>query len=281
MKAAVIGMGSIGKRHYENLINLGVSVTGYDLGDNPGFDHDFVVIATPTDTHVELAKKYLKEGIATFIEKPISENYEELEDIGRYEAFSMVACNLRFTSVVSFMKKVMSASDVLSIRAVVRDSNPSRSKYGDIVLQDIHEFDYLRYLLGEIKDIHLVKSHGGKAYQASVLFDCGATACISGDMISDRYERYFVIQTARHSVACDIDVSNDMYIKQMDYFVSCVKNGLRPMNSIEEAANVTRKIMEAIHRCDNSGQNDIYKITGKSSSGDTWAHCSGESRKAC
>lgn len=92
-RVAVIGYGSIGRRHCENLIRLGVSqivVVRREQGVNTAFTPPatcrlvqshrealaagigLAVICNPTSLHVETAREYLSAGVPVLIEKPLS-----------------------------------------------------------------------------------------------------------------------------------------------------------------------------------------------------------------
>ena len=96
LRAAIVGFGSIGRRHAENLKKLGMDrlvVVRRLSGRNPAFtppagtrvvtSHDeaiaegldFAVICSPTRLHVESARPYLAAGIPILMEKPISDEY--------------------------------------------------------------------------------------------------------------------------------------------------------------------------------------------------------------
>jgi predicted dehydrogenase len=94
LRAAIVGYGSIGRRHAENLKKLGVDrlvVVRRPSGRNPAFvppegacvvaSHaeaiaegvDFAVISNPTRLHVDSARPYLAADIPILMEKPISD----------------------------------------------------------------------------------------------------------------------------------------------------------------------------------------------------------------
>ena len=93
MKALVVGGGSIGKRHLQNLnalgsIELGLVETdserraalGRELGVAEFTDltvalrwsPDFVVVSTPSHLHVQQALQVVRRGYDVFVEKPLS-----------------------------------------------------------------------------------------------------------------------------------------------------------------------------------------------------------------
>ena len=87
MKIAVIGLGSIGNRHAENLRRLRplCELVGYDPGLGIGthyptlaeflnahLDADGVIVASPTDCHAEQIEAVLRRGLPAYIEKPLT-----------------------------------------------------------------------------------------------------------------------------------------------------------------------------------------------------------------
>lgn len=93
---AVVGMGSIAKRHIRNLRGLhptakiySVSASGRNLelpehadeilvlDDLISHKPDYVIIASPAPYHVEVAKKLIVNNINVLIEKPLAQNSED------------------------------------------------------------------------------------------------------------------------------------------------------------------------------------------------------------
>jgi predicted dehydrogenase len=100
LRVAVVGLGSIGRRHLENLDRLGVArrvvvrrprganaafeppggvAVGHSLQDALGDRLDAAIICNPTSLHVETALEYLEAGVAVLIEKPIAHRLEDAE----------------------------------------------------------------------------------------------------------------------------------------------------------------------------------------------------------
>lgn len=97
---AVVGMGSIAKRHLRNLRQLHpksriyvVSSSGQNaqlpefadalisLEDLISFGPDYVIVASPAPYHVDIAKKLISHGIAVMIEKPLAHNLHACKDL--------------------------------------------------------------------------------------------------------------------------------------------------------------------------------------------------------
>jgi len=117
LRGAVIGFGSIGKRHCENLARLGVSrriVVRRPEGQNPAFvpphgvrvvtSHaeaisaglDFAIVANPTRFHVETARRYLATGIPVLLEKPISDNALDARELAAEAARAGVPASMAY-----------------------------------------------------------------------------------------------------------------------------------------------------------------------------------------
>jgi predicted dehydrogenase len=121
MKALVVGAGSIGRRHLQNLKALGivelavvepdkvrrVSVAGESaalefqhLDDGLNWSPDFVVLATPTHLHAKQALRVAAAGFHLFVEKPLTHTASGLAQMAelcqRGNLISLVGCNMRF-----------------------------------------------------------------------------------------------------------------------------------------------------------------------------------------
>lgn len=121
MKIAVLGLGSIGRRHVRCLLHLGYpDLVLFDPNSeareaaskqfgivccNSGEDvwlakPEAVLVTTPAPNHVRLARRAVAEGCHIFIEKPLSNSIwgvDELTDeVRRAGVVSMVGCNMRF-----------------------------------------------------------------------------------------------------------------------------------------------------------------------------------------
>ena len=132
MKALVIGGGSIGQRHLQNLKVLAIESLALVETDpsrretvaakmpvrqfsrlDDGFDWspDFVVLATPTHCHAEQALEAVRRGLHVFVEKPLSHQASKLAEIAdlvnRKNLVTLVGCNMRFHPGPAQLKQLL------------------------------------------------------------------------------------------------------------------------------------------------------------------------------
>ncbi len=130
MKIGIVGLGSIGRRHVNCLLSIGVRqfvalrTRKGALKEQPsgmarfmeevGSWDDFmshlpdgVIVANPTALHIKTLKKIKKHGIPVFVEKPLASTLVELADLEKsFKKFSdiIVGYCMRFHPVVETIK---------------------------------------------------------------------------------------------------------------------------------------------------------------------------------
>jgi len=184
----IIGLGSIGKRHLRNLIHLGEeNITIVTTSENIPlefntfttytntekalkeniFSHAF--ICTPTSNHISDLNLVLKYNVPNiYLEKPVSHNLNNIEEVkGLLQNTKriVVGYDLHFDPGLMKIKELIcegKLGKIFSINAVVgqylpnwrpdQDYKKSMSakidKGGGVMLDLVHEFDYLRWLIG-------------------------------------------------------------------------------------------------------------------------------------
>lgn len=196
MKVCFIGVGSIAKRHIRNLKDLrgdNVDITvvrrensveleeplkdmiSRTLFTNDKLDrhYDAIFITNPTAFHYKTLQQYFAYSDFFFIEKPIfMTGKEDLKVFLNTAKTYYVACPLRYTNVIQYLKNNIDFSSFYSIRCIsssylpdwrpgidYRKSYSALKKMGGGVSVDlIHEWDYLHYLIGLPKSIHSIIS---------------------------------------------------------------------------------------------------------------------------
>ena len=124
----IVGLGSVGTRHLKylrsifpkvdiraltskslNKNKLGLNGTFTDIDEAVKFSPDFAVIASPSSNHIEISRKFAKNNIHLFIEKPLSnkpENVEAFLHLCKENRIKLqVGYNLRYAKSLKFLKK--------------------------------------------------------------------------------------------------------------------------------------------------------------------------------
>jgi len=176
--AAVVGFGSIGRKHCKVLSSMGsdieVSVLTSQkdipykklktLEDLVHLNPDYVIIASPTSHHfhhLDFLDKRLKNK-KLLVEKPLFEkNYDFFPKNNKV----YVGYNLRFNPLISSLKEKLKDKDIWNINIFCgsnlvdwrqninyQNSSSAKKKYGGGVLLDLsHEIDYLFWLFGPLE----------------------------------------------------------------------------------------------------------------------------------
>lgn len=193
MKICFVGLGSIAKRHISNIHEIYNNKDEYlridvlrrnksDCNFYSGIDniysnindmdkdYDVVFITNPTEYHIDTLRVMQEYADNFFIEKPIS----SIDTIGglkeltfKNEAVYHVACPLRYTAIVEYLKENIDKTRINSVRSIsssflpdwrpgvdYRNTYSARKELGGGVAQDlIHEWDYITYLYGMPKQV--------------------------------------------------------------------------------------------------------------------------------
>ena len=144
LQVCFVGVGSIAKRHIQNLITLckirGIEVNIDALRRNNSKSHsevsfrkiytdineivdiyDIIFITNPTDYHLDVLNMLQEKGKHFFIEKPLT-SLTKMEEIKHFkckdESIYYVACPLRYTSVVRYLKENIRIDEVIGVRCI-------------------------------------------------------------------------------------------------------------------------------------------------------------------
>jgi predicted dehydrogenase len=238
MKGLVIGGGSIGKRHLANLKMLGVQQLGLvetdlarqqaiaaelsvrafaDVEAGMEWQPDFVVIATPTNLHLEHGLRVVRDGVNVFLEKPLCHSAAGISEFAALveskKVVSMVGCNMRFHPGPARVKQLLTEERIGRVLFAKlhtgsylpqwRPSTDYRTNYaareetgGGCILDCVHEIDLARWYLGDVREVLCMAGHISSLEIATE--DVAAIVCrhMSGaiseihlDYVQQTYER--------------------------------------------------------------------------------------------
>lgn len=302
MKVCFIGLGSIASRHIKNLREIVKGQLEIDVlrsSNNKEIaeelrsyihqiyysylelptDYDVIFITNPTRLHYETLLQIKNSARHFFIEKPVFETGEEdLKALDFKEGtICYVACPLRYTNVIQYLKENIDFKKVYSVRCIsssylpqwrpgidYRQTYSARKELGGGVSIDlIHEWDYICYLLGipeKVKSFIYKKSnleidsddiaiyiaeYSDKLVELHLDY-FGRVACRKIEIFSeeDTIEADLIEQKIlfkKQGVTIDLNEDRDSYQKkELVHFLDIVEGNRMNNNGIEEACQVLR-----------------------------------------
>jgi len=192
MKILVIGAGSIGSRHAGNARRHGdvavldcdqervhgvatqLGIRGFSKDEDAwSWAPDGVIVATPTHLHMEYAMKAVENSVQTvLIEKPIAHSLDgvtkQLVEAEKKGARLFVVTNMRFHPAIQTIKENLACvGKPLFARGHYGNFLPNmrpdvdyrklyaanRAQGGGVILDVIHEIDYMSWLFGSIGSV--------------------------------------------------------------------------------------------------------------------------------
>ena len=217
LSAAAIGVGSLGRHHARNYAELAregrlefigacdvnAATVNQIVADNGGASFtdwrellgnvDVVSIATPTETHCEIACAFLENGVHVLVEKPIAPTLDDADKIIAAAKTSgaklMVGHLERFNPAMVSLQPHVTKPLYFEIHRV--SPFPNRSLDVDVVLDVmIHDLDAVQWLVGEGVKVSAIHAVGipiisGKvdAANARIEFENGAVANITASRV--------------------------------------------------------------------------------------------------
>jgi predicted dehydrogenase len=296
VRVALLGLGSSGRRHAAALLELGHGAVGFDpnassppagvsMVSSPEeaiASGDAVIVASPNAFHAEQACMALEKGRPVLIEKPLATTPTEGQEVGdladRTGLVCGVAMNLRFHPGIRELKRLVdegtlgrprfaSASFGYDLRLWrpgldYRHSYSGRAELGGgIVLDAIHELDYLLWLLGPVKSVSAevdrisdLEIDVEDIAVANLRFASGALGALDVNFLEPAYRRSCLLVGSEAVARWDwtdgsivisregyenrlVEVRGDVaetYRAELVDFLEAVENGGRPMTRADE-----------------------------------------------
>lgn len=250
---------------------------------------DLAIVATPPSTHVSVALEAARAGAHLFIEKPLSHSLDGIDGlmglVRDRGLLGMVACNMRFHHGPATIKRLIEDEAIGTVVSAVLDagqylpdwhpdedhtqSYSAREELGGgVVLDGIHELDYIRWILGEVRSVAALTSRRARlgiatesAADLLLEFASGVQATVHVDYVQRAYARSCKVIGDEGTVLWDISSGevrcfraserawrsfppppdhdiNDMYIAEMRHLLRCVAGLETPVSPLEEGARV-------------------------------------------
>lgn len=246
----VAGTGSIGKRHIRNLLSLGekdISLLHSRPGNLPEFPElpvfcnrdeafeaqpELTLVCTPTAHHIGIATAAAECGSHLFIEKPLSHAWDGVEQllelIESRQLISMVGFDLRFDPGLLKVEEIIRqgrVGRVVAVQAQVGQYLPEwrpwedyrqgvsarRESGGGVILDLIHELDYLTWLLGPVRKVQCFAEHVSRleietedVAAITLQFTSGAIGSVHLDYVQRVPSRTCRIIAEEGTIICDL-----------------------------------------------------------------------------
>lgn len=254
-------------------------------------DSTTAFICTPADSHIEYAKICAQQKMDLFIEKPLAASLDGIEDLIKIvngnNLISMVGCNMRFDPGLEKLNELLKKKAIGQVYSISvefgydlsrwrkgvdyrHDYAVKKSQGGGVILDCIHELDYVCWLLeslpvefkvtgGHISDLEIetedialiickfandvfgqvhVDYLQNSYYRAckvrgieGALYWCFSPEKVSLTLITEGQR----INCLDESMPFDV---NDMYIKELKYFLDCRSRRIQPFNTVKQSKEV-------------------------------------------
>jgi predicted dehydrogenase len=301
-KVLIVGHGSIGKRHLkiirERLPSADIRVLRhrqsedtaegangcfYDLNAALDFGPQAAILANPSPLHIPIASKLSAANCHLLIEKPLSDNLNGvdalIEQSQEQGSVLLVGYNLRYLESLEFFRNTLNEGRIGQVRSVRCDVGqylPSwregkhysqtvsakKELGGGVLLELSHEFDYLRWVFGDIEwvnawispkssllidvedTVHTIIGFMPKGNAAEIVGtlsldfvrhdavrQCtiiGENGTLKWDAISGTVSVFQMGDTAWKVIFEQRLNSNETYRRQWDHFLECIEGKSKP-----------------------------------------------------
>ncbi len=289
-------------RNYQDMNEPGIDRCVTSLDEALQFSPQAAVIANPASHHLDVALPLAQAGVHLLVEKPISSTAQgvfELIEVCRTRGITlMTGYNLRFLPSLQRFRELLEEKKVgrvLSVRSEVGQFLPSwrpGSDYrqsvsakaalgGGVLLELSHEFDYLRWLFGEVEwvnaiqrkqsgleidveDIaHLVLGFAHEAGEVPVIASLnmdfirhdttrtctviGETGSLRWNAVAGTVDIFEQGGNAWQTVFTHQPQRDDSYLAEWRHFLACITDGSPPLISGHDGLAVLQIIEAARH----------------------------------
>ncbi len=249
------------------------------------------LICTPPACHLEPARWALAAGAHLFVEKPIAHSSDEvpslIADARRSGRLLAVGYNLRFLPSLRRVKALLDdkrVGKVLAVRAEFgsylpdwrrgrdyRDTYAVRADLGGGILLDaIHELDYLGWFFGDVAEVFCTAGHVSDLHgdtedlaETTLRFESGVLAQVHLDYLQRVYRRNVEIIGDAGTITWDYPAhtvtvqapgaepgvsrvadgeGNEMYLEELRHFVRCLEGHEAPLVDGDEALRSLRLV---------------------------------------
>lgn len=291
VKFVIVGLGSIGKRHQQNLQQLGHEIVPCHRDDNLSQlleqeRPDGVFVCNPTSLHLPTSLETVKAGCHLFIEKPISHNLSGVDKLlglaKEKKIVLQVGYCLRFEPELKKIKHKLEQNKIGKVKKATiiaqsclsdwrpdtdyKQSYSAKKSLGGGVLLDLsHEIDYAVWFFGKVKTVKAKLGYSQELgieteaeAELKLVFESEVEVEISLDYLNKKHLRNCQIMGEKGNLAWDFKAIvdqgwdiNEMYIEELKNFIEAIKGTEKPLVTGEEA----KYVLHIVETAKKSGDN--------------------------
>lgn len=223
--------------------------------------YDGALICSPTSLHVPIAIKLAQKGINLFIEKPLSNNLDDIDKleniVNKQNLVVLVGCNTRFFPSFKLAKELIEKNKIGKVLSVKiecgfylpywhpyedyrKGYSANRKLGGGVIFDDIHEIDSLLWLFGDVKELFCLADRVSSLEidtediaEILLRFKSKVIAQVHLDYLQRTYRRYYEFIGENGIIIWD-------YIKQS---VQLYSKKVNQWQTYQESINVNRESM--------------------------------------
>lgn len=309
----IAGLGSIGQRHLRNLLTLGVEdilllrTKNEPLEEAPhlpvftrledALDRkpDAVIVSNPTAYHLDVALPAVEAGCHLFVEKPLSHTWDNvqalLDAVEARQVIGLIGFDMHFDPGLRKVRELILGGVIGRITAIqaqvgqyLPDWHPwedyrlgvsaRTATGGGVILDLIHEIDYVRWLMGDAKEVVSMNGHvsnleietedtaaillrfGNGAIgtihldyvQRTISRTCrviGDEGTIYWDLLTQKVTWYLASDKAWHEFSYAGFQRNDRFLAEMQHFLACLRGEAVPEVSLADGSRSLRVALAA------------------------------------
>lgn len=300
----IAGLGSIGLRHLNNLLQLGVedilllrtkNEPVQEAPNLPVFTRlqdaleqkpDAVIVCNPTSHHMDVALSAALSGCHLLVEKPLSHTWQDVETLlsvaKEKKLIGMVGFDMHFDPGLQKVRELIKSGLLGCLTAIqsqvgqyLPDWHPWEDYRkgvsarvdtgGGVILDLIHEIDYVTWLMGEAKTIMCMNDHVSSLeiqtedtaailirfknnaigtinldyIQRTLSRSCrivGEEGTITWDLINQKVSWYLATDKAWHEFSYAGFQRNDRFLSEMKHFLDCLQGNVEPEVNLESGS---------------------------------------------
>jgi len=276
---------------YSNVIEVN------NMQDALNFKPTVAIIASPAVFHIEQALILLDHNIHLFIEKPLAQSLDDVKHLccvaKEKSLVVMVGYVLRFSPMLKKIKSLLEmgeVGDIINISAhcgqYLPDWRPDQDYRqtvsakkelgGGVLLELSHEFDYLRWMFGDINAVvsdvintNTLEINVEDSVNVLMKFDQGFFGFVHLNFLEKKAHRTLTINGLNGNIYCDwvnhtIDINtintkktldlsqdrNNLYLEELSYFLNCINSNKPSPITLDDGMEVI-KIVESIKQSSN------------------------------